>query len=66
MEVKKSAFVHIMDLAILIAATTAVGYFLYAEMKSIEIRLDQRMISQEKRIDQLYTMFVDLVKEGKK
>lgn len=66
MEVKKSAFVHIMDLALLIGATTAVGYFLFAEMKSIETRLDQRMLSQEKRIDQLYGMFIDLIKEGKK
>jgi len=47
-------------------------YLLYSEMKSIDCRIEQRVISQEQRMlsqeqrtDRLYEMFIELVKEKK-
>ncbi len=39
--------------------------FLYSEMKSVSTTMHDRMLAQEKRIDDLYKMFIDLVKETK-
>ena len=40
-------------------------YFLYSEMKSIDNRIEQRMVCLEQRADRLYEMFIDLLKEKK-
>jgi hypothetical protein len=52
---------------ITIMATLLAGFaFLYREIKSIEKDIKDDIKMQSARSDQLYTMFIDLLKEGRK
>lgn len=71
---------HIVEWLTIVSLILGCFYFNHNTMKEIKseistefermdqqlARMDQRMLQQEARTDQLYTMFIDLVKEGKK
>jgi len=64
---------HILEWLTIVSLILGCFYFNHNTMKEIKAelsaefaRMDQRMLQQESRTDQLYTMFIDLLKEGKK
>ena len=40
-------------------------YVLHSDIKNLENRMEQRMLSQEARTDKLYEMFIELIQKNK-
>lgn len=56
---------YIQFITIMATLVTCFG-FLYREIKSLERDVREDIKTQSNRSDQLYTMFIDLIKEGRK
>ena len=57
---KKDVVIHIFDLFIIVGSVVAGVFYLHAQIERIDIRMEQRMQTQERRIDDLYFKFIEL------
>lgn len=62
---KKDVVVHIFDLFVIVGSVVAGVFYLHSQIERIDLRMEQRMQTQERRVDDLYFKFIELAGKQK-